>query len=78
MTIGHHLALQELTYLSQQDNAVVADIADTVIAVYSQWQSGGLDLEDYRSILTRNVGELSRLPHSRERDLAQEALEDLL
>ena len=73
-----HQALQELTLLTQCDQLEIAQIADVVLAVSAQWQDHAVDLEDYQSIIARNLSLLVQLPPSSHREIALRALEDLI
>jgi hypothetical protein len=75
--ITQHLALEELNLLAQTHEPAVSEIADLVLAVWHQRHDGGLTLEDYHSIIERNLAELRARPQSNVRDLALRAIEDL-
>lgn len=77
-TVRHHLALQELSLLSQCDREPVARIADVILAVWGQYCDHAVEYDDFVSIVQRNISELKALEPSRERDLAIVALEDLV
>jgi len=76
--IIQHQALQELRLLSQGDLYQVAEIADVVLAVWHQYHDGAVELDDYHSILQRNLEQLRGLDKSNHRDIAIQALGDLL
>ncbi len=78
MNVRYHVALQELELLSQCDHEHVAELSAAVLAAWAGYQQSALELDDFASIVQRNYKTLSALPQTKYRDLAQEALEDLL
>jgi len=76
--VKHHQALEELTLLSHCHEESVADRVQLILAVWAQYQEGGIEMTDLVSIVQRSLVGLQSLPQSQSRELAIRALENLL